>query len=102
MVINDKINEIKEKHDVECILQVGNKNGNDIDLFVFISENGDFLREVKEIKGVNIDISYMPFNILELGIKEKWSFLINSLQKYEVLYKKNNDILLIIEKIKKV
>ena len=102
MDINEKISHRISNHKVNCILQVGNKEGNDIDLFVFIEENCDFLREVKKYHNKYYDISYMSIYLLKQGLNEKWSFLINALQSYEVLYKKNDVVLKIVEMIKTI
>lgn len=100
MEIKTKIQEILNSQNVNCILQVGNKTGKDVDLFVFYEDDGEFLREVIKIDEVNFDISYVPLNILKQGFIEKWDFLFNALKNYQIIYQKNNKIFPLIEKIK--
>ncbi len=101
-IIQEKISKLKENKAVCCIVEVGafkKQVANDVDLFVFLLDDGEFLREVVNIKGIIFDISYIPINVLEIGMKQKWSFLMTACQTFEIIYQ-NGEAFKVIELLK--
>ncbi len=74
----------------------------DIDLFVITDENHGFQREITEIEGVLFDISYMPVNLLRRSLNDALGFIINSLQRYRVVYNKLEDLEELLYRIKSI
>ncbi|MGF7058148.1 hypothetical protein [Brassicibacter mesophilus] len=58
----------------------------DIDIFVII-EKDTFYREVKDIEGIEFDISYLPITLLKKAIEDRISSLVNVLYNSKVIYK---------------
>lgn len=96
MMIKEKINEIKSLYDVNCIIQIGNISGNDIDLMVIVEDDLKYLREIVGL----FDVSYISIKQLKREIQKKSNFLVTSLTSFKVLYQKNNEVISILEKIK--
>lgn len=106
-IYKDKIEEIKSNTSALSIILVGSAVNTrdedfdklkDIDMFIITNDNS-FQREVVNIDNIEFDISYMPKNLLKIGIEEKWPFLINALSKYKIIYNKIDDMKLLLEKI---
>ncbi|WP_425446699.1 hypothetical protein [Dethiothermospora halolimnae] len=106
-IYKDKIEEIKSNTSALSIILVGSAVNTrdedfdklkDIDMFIITNDNS-FQREVVNIDNIEFDISYMPKNLLKIGIEEKWPFLINALSKYKIIYNKIDDMELLLEKI---
>jgi len=106
-IIKNKIEAIKKNKHVSSIILVGSsaKNGmytNDVDLFVLEDTGFDFYRELIKINHIDFDISYMPLDMFEKGINEKWPFLMRSFNHYQMIYQTNPNTHLLLEKIKQI
>lgn len=74
----------------------------DIDIFLIMADGKDLEREVVEREERIWDITFLPLNLLERGIKEKWPFLITSLGKSTSLVVRDNRIKPLVEEIYKL
>ncbi|MFZ5945578.1 MAG: hypothetical protein ACOYVD_15900, partial [Bacillota bacterium] len=110
-ILQKQILQIKSIYPVSAVILVGsvvdvwqgekdNTKLNDIDLFILTNRIGVFEREIKEEQGFKWDISYIPINVLTKGLEEKWSFLVCSLVKGQVIECCNANILELLEKAK--
>lgn len=94
-----EIERIKQDCNTRYIFLVGSaknidmnvKNINDIDIFVFVNQGEDQVREIKKIEGIEFDINYFSIRGIEKLIENKEYFLLKEMKDAKVIFDKNND-----------
>ena len=71
-------------------LKLADNNINDIDIFVFVNQGENQVREIKRIEGIEFDINYFSRRGFKHLMDNKEYFFLNGMKDAKVIFDRNN------------
>ena len=78
-------------------LKLADNNINDIDIFVFVNQGENQVREIKRIEGIEFDINYFSRRGFKHLMDNKEYFFLNGMKDAKVIFDRNNTATCIIQ-----